>query len=244
VQARTVVHGYVLSGRISWVQIPVADAFLVLAHGLPEAGLFKIARTAPGLFVDTAGCPDGTTVAQLSLQNVPVEPSDLLLRGSAAIREIERANLLGLNLCSAELLGLMDGALDMTLNYLRTRVQFGVAIGSLQVLQHRAVDLWIRRQITEAAVMASIARFDDSVTSLPDRTKRALGAKLRSSQSALSLSSQALQLHGAIGFAEEYGLGAYVNRVLTLSAWLGNGSDLRAAYADLRAAQHRSEEAV
>jgi len=134
---------------------------------------------------------------------------------------------------AAELLGLMDATLDMTLAYLRTRRQFGVAIGSFQAVQHRVVDMWIQRQLTEAALEAGVRLMDDLDTTADARSAAASGIKARAAQAASHLTKEALQFHGAIGFADEYGLGIHINRALVLSASLGNAAQHRRRFADL-----------
>jgi alkylation response protein AidB-like acyl-CoA dehydrogenase len=134
---------------------------------------------------------------------------------------------------AAELLGLMDATLDMTLAYLRTRRQFGVAIGSFQAVQHRVVDMWIQRQLTEAGLEAAARLMDALDTTADARSAAASGIKSRASQAASHLTKEALQFHGAIGFADEYGLGIHLNRALVLSALLGNAAQHRRRFADL-----------
>ena len=134
---------------------------------------------------------------------------------------------------SAELLGLMECALEMTLDYLRTRVQFGKPIGSYQALQHRAVDLYIQKELTRATLGAAVAAVEDPACAAERRTAAASSAKARASQAALAICKEALQMHGAIGYTDEYDLGLYLNRALVLSAWLGNASAHRSRYAAL-----------
>ena len=142
---------------------------------------------------------------------------------------------------AAELLGIMDSVLEMTLTHLRTRKQFGVAIGSFQVLQHRAVDMWIQREITEAVVESAAGVLDGNSASDDLRSATVSGAKARASQAALLLCNQSLQLHGAIGFADEYELGLYINRALTLAAFLGNAAQHRNRFSRLTQIDRREQ---
>ena len=129
----------------------------------------------------------------------------------------------------------MERCLDMTLEYLRTRKQFGRAIGSFQALQHRAVDLWVQKELARAAVASAARTLDDASASPLARSAAASGAKARATHAALLMSTQAVQLHGAIGFTDEYDLGLYLNRALVLSAWLGNAAEHRRRYGELAA---------
>ena len=127
----------------------------------------------------------------------------------------------------------MESALDLTLEYLRTRVQFGKAIGSFQALQHRAVDLYIQKELSRAALNAAAAALDDPACTPERRAAAASSVKARASQAALAIGNEALQMHGAMGFTDEYDLGLYVNRALVLSAWLGNAAAHRRRYSSL-----------
>jgi alkylation response protein AidB-like acyl-CoA dehydrogenase len=121
----------------------------------------------------------------------------------------------------------------MTLNYLRTRVQFGKPIGSFQALQHRAVDMYIQKELTRATLGAALAAILNPGCTPEQRALAASSVKARASQAALAICKEALQMHGAIGYTDEYDLGLYFNRALVLSAWLGNTGAHRRRYAGL-----------
>ena len=134
---------------------------------------------------------------------------------------------------SAELFGAIDCMLEMTLEYLRTRVQFGKPIGSYQALQHRAVDMYIQKELTRATLAAAVATLEDPDCTPEQRAAAASSAKARATQAALAVCKEALQMHGAIGYTDELDLGLYFNRTLVLSAWLGNAGAHRSRYAAL-----------
>jgi alkylation response protein AidB-like acyl-CoA dehydrogenase len=128
----------------------------------------------------------------------------------------------------------MDRALEMSLDYLRTRVQFGKPIGSFQALQHRAVDLHIQKELASAVLEETLAALDRG----PDAAHRAAlasRAKARCADAALKITRETIQLHGAIGFTDEYDAGLYLKRALTLAAWLGGATWHRRRYARLTA---------
>lgn len=228
-------NGYSLSGEARFVPIASADAFIVVANSSSGPMLFWIERDQDGLRLMTETCADDTQMLRLTFEGAIVSATCLMSKGVRAEGVLRQALNIGLIGAAAELLGLMDRSLELTLEYLGTRTQFGAALGSFQALQHRAVNLWMLQQITEAAVLRAAAMFDDASVSETERTKRAIGVKARASQSALTVASEALQLHGAIGFTAEYALGSYVNRMLVLSAWLGDTKQLRAQQGALRA---------
>jgi alkylation response protein AidB-like acyl-CoA dehydrogenase len=132
------------------------------------------------------------------------------------------------------MLGLMEATMQMTLGYMRNRVQFGKAIGSFQALQHRTVDLYIQQELARAVLGDAIRAIDQNADP-SDRSRIVSRCKSRCSEAALRITREAIQLHGAIGFTDEYDLGLYVKRALVLSAWLGNSAVHRRRFSELNA---------
>lgn len=133
---------------------------------------------------------------------------------------------------AAYLNGLAGTALDMTLDYLRTRKQFGRAIGSFQALQHRAADQKIALELARAGLDAAASEMDTSES--PDR--RALNvsrAKARSSDMAMSVCRAAIQMHGGIGYTDEHDIGLYLRKALVLVNAFGSARWHRRRYARL-----------
>ncbi|HEY5292219.1 MAG TPA: acyl-CoA dehydrogenase family protein [Burkholderiales bacterium] len=223
----------VLEGTSRFVPAPGADAFVVAARSAQGLELYWIARDAAGLSFEPELLADGSATARLNFHAVDAAAGARVASAAAARAALELAIDHATLTASAELLGLMDCALDMTLEYLRTRVQFGKPIGSFQALQHRAVDLYIQKELSRAALNAAAATLDDPGCTPAARAAAASGAKARASQAALAICGEALQMHGAIGYTDEYDLGLYLNRALVLSAWLGNASAHRSRYATL-----------
>jgi alkylation response protein AidB-like acyl-CoA dehydrogenase len=126
----------------------------------------------------------------------------------------------------------MQSALAMTLDYLRVRQQFGVPIGSFQALQHRCVDLFIQQELARHATTAAVRAADQGAIGRR-LALAASSAKSRAAHAAMLITTQAIQLHGAIGFTDEYDLGLYVNRTVRLAASLGNAAWHRRRYGDL-----------
>ncbi|MBP8309239.1 MAG: acyl-CoA dehydrogenase family protein [Burkholderiaceae bacterium] len=226
VRATASATGVSLSGASRFVLPASADAFIVAATGPQGLALYWVPRATGGLQIRAEPCADGGASGWLTLIDVQL-PDDHRLADTGAAELLRGAIDLGTVAVSAELVGLMDRALEMTLDYLRTRKQFGKPIGSFQALQHRSVDIWIQRQLARAVLDASVRTLDSPVSTPAARTQAASSAKARASHAALLLCNQAVQLHGAIGFTDEYDLGVYVNRALTLSAWMGNGAEHR-----------------
>ncbi|MDO9500909.1 acyl-CoA dehydrogenase family protein [Falsiroseomonas sp.] len=124
---------------------------------------------------------------------------------------------------AAMLLGVMERSFAMTLDYLRTRQQFGKPIGSFQALQHRAVDLQIQVTLTRASVEAAAATLDAGA---PPAARRAAvsRAKVRAAEAALLVTRAAVQLHGAIGYTDEYDVGLYLRKAMVLANQFGSAA--------------------
>lgn len=166
---------------------------------------------------------------------VMLDPSQCLAQGAPALQAMTRAYDEALVMTSVELLALQRAMLSMTLEYLRTRVQFGKPIGSFQSLQHRAVDLLIQQELTATVVGQAIDLLDGDAADT-GRSAMASRVKARASDAGLLIARESVQLHGAIGFTDEYDLGLYLQRALVLSAWLGNAQTQRRRYAAITTA--------
>ncbi|MBT9460663.1 MAG: acyl-CoA dehydrogenase family protein [Rugosibacter sp.] len=208
------------------------DGFIVTATQGNGLSLWWVPANATGVKVQSVALADGTSEASVRFDGVMLDSSQCLAQGAAATVAFTRAYDEALVMASVELLALQQAMLNMTLEYLRTRVQFGKPIGSFQALQHRAVDLLIQQELTSAVLGQAITLLD-SESDPVERSLMASRIKARASDAGLLLARESIQLHGAIGFTDEYDLGLYVQRALVLSAWLGNAQMHRRRYANL-----------
>lgn len=208
------------------------DGFVVTAKQGEGLSLWWVPATTAGVQVNVVALADGTSAASVRFDGVMLEESQCLAQGAAAMSAFTRAYDEALVMTSVELLALQQAMLNMTLEYLRTRVQFGKPIGSFQALQHRAVDLLIQQELTSAVVGQAIDMLDGAAT-VVERAAMASRTKARASDAGLFMARESVQLHGAIGFTDEYDLGLYVQRALVLSAWLGNAQTQRRRYSTL-----------
>ena len=128
---------------------------------------------------------------------------------------------------SSELLGAMEMAQEITLDYLRIRKQFGKLIGSFQALQHQAVDIYIRIEAARSLV------YQVAVNNDAERIDPAMAAavKAKVSEEAMVVTKACIQLHGAIGFTDEHDIGLYLKRAMLLSSLFGNAAAQRRRYA-------------
>lgn len=220
-----------LSGDARFVGLADAESYLVAARDGAGLGIHLVAADAVGIEAIEEHRADGTADVRLHFDRVAAEERILAPgNGAAALSAVLDAARVTV---SAELVGLIDRTLEMTLEYLRQRKQFGRPIGSQQALQHRAVDAWIQAELAAAALEAAIRVHDDPESDAEQRKIAASSVKARASQAAPRICNEALQMHGAIGFTDEYDLGIYINRALSLSPWLGTAAEQRRRYAAL-----------
>ena len=222
-----------LSGEKHHVRPGVdCDGFVATAKQGEGLSLWWVPATTAGVQVKSVALADGTSAASVRFDGVVLDESQCLGQGDAAMSAFTRAYDEALVMTSVELLALQQAMLAMTLDYLRTRVQFGKPIGSFQALQHRAVDLLIQQELTSAVLGQAITLLDSECDSV-ERSLMASRIKARASDAGLLMARESIQLHGAIGFTDEYDLGLYVQRALVLSAWLGNAQAQRRRYASI-----------
>ncbi|MBS1886069.1 MAG: acyl-CoA dehydrogenase family protein [Actinobacteria bacterium] len=218
-----------LSGRARFLGLADADLYLVAAREPAGIGIHAVPADAAGLEATIELRADGAADVRLVLDRVAADSLIAAPDGGPALAGALDAARLAL---SAELVGLAERVLEITLDYLRQRRQFGKPIGAQQALQHRAVDLWIQVQLAGAALEAAI----DVLEAGADSERRAAatsGAKARAAAVARRVCNEALQLHGAIGFTDEYELGIHFNRALALAPWLGTAVEHRRRFAEL-----------
>jgi alkylation response protein AidB-like acyl-CoA dehydrogenase len=234
-QATAFEGGYKLSGTKRFVAgAAQADAFLVSARAGGSLALYWVPRDTAGAKLTLETLADGRASGTLTLTDALAPRTHLVAEGAAAGRALGRALDHARAIAAAELAGVMGRALEMTLDYLRTRVQFGKPIGSFQALQHRAVDLHLQKEIAAAVLEQALAQLDSD----PEPATRAAAAsrlKARCADAAGKITRETVQMHGAIGFTDEYDAGLYLKRALTLAAWLGSASAHRRRYAQLTA---------
>ncbi len=210
-----------------------ADTFIIAARGSDGLALYRVAANASGLSITDELRADGTFAGNLALNDVRVGADDLLASGDQAEAALRHATDAATIVTCAELFGCMDQALDITLNYLKTRVQFGKPIGSFQALQVRCVELHIQKELALGALNDALRTLDDPKASADQVSMAASRAKSRCGDVAHQIGREAVKLHGAIGFTDEYDVGLYLRRVMTLNAWLGNPSEHRRRFVSL-----------
>src|SRR5580700_1978218 len=208
-----------LTGTKTFVCADGADGFLVSAGGRDGPALYYVARDAPGTSLSTTQTVDGRKLSTLNLKDAP---ADLIPSRQSSRSAIEAVADLALIALSAELLGVMEKAQEITFDYLRV----GKQIGSFQALQHQAVNIYIRTETTRSLLYQVAANND------PYRIDPALAVavKAKASEDAMFVIQGCIQLHGAIGFTDEHDIGLYLKRALLLSSLFGNAAAQRRRY--------------
>jgi len=219
--------GYVLDGAKSVVlHGDSADKLVVSARtsgGRDDAGgisLFLVDGTADGLARRGYTLRDGSRAAEISLSGVKMSKADLLGEADNALGVIERVVEAGIAATSAEVIGTMETMQAMTLEYLKTRVQFGKPIGENQALQHRAAEMLVAMEQGRSMAMLAAMMVDE-----PDAAERVRNismAKVGVGQSGRFVSQNAVQLHGGIGMTEEYAVGHFFRRVMVIEHLFGD----------------------
>lgn len=209
-----------------------ADGFAVAARMPDGVALLWVPAGTAGTALDLRPQADGSVIGRLCLSGANVPREHLLAPPGVAGAAIETAIDSALVVLGAELFGVMGRALDISIDYMKTRSQFGKPIGSFQALAHRAVDLHIQRLLADA-VLGDAIRFFDAGHAGTKRRAMASRAKARCSDAALRITRESIQIHGAIGFTDEYDIGLYLKRALVLSAALGNAAFHRRRYIQL-----------
>jgi alkylation response protein AidB-like acyl-CoA dehydrogenase len=212
-----------LTGEKMFVCADGADGFLVSASGRDGLVLCFVARDALGCTLQPVETVDGRRLATLYLDGTP---ADLVSPHALARDAVDTLYNLALVALSAELLGVMEEAQRITLDYLRIRKQFGKLIGSFQALQHQAANIYLRTEAVRSLT------FQVAGNNEPWRVDPAMAAaaKAKASEDALFVTEACIQLHGAIGFTDEHDIGLYLKRAMLLSSLMGNAAAQRRRY--------------
>jgi alkylation response protein AidB-like acyl-CoA dehydrogenase len=203
-----------------------AEGFLVSAAGADGPSLYYVARTAAGVSLAEQQSVEGRRLATLTLREAPADPVPARQSSRSAPEALTDLALIAL---SAELLGVMEGAQERTFEYMRIRKQFGKPIGSFQALQHKAVDIYIKTEVTRS-LLYQVAAANDPYRIDP---AQAVAVKAKASEDALAVTQACIQMHGGIGFTDEHDIGLYLKRAMLLSSLLGNAAAQRRRYADI-----------
>lgn len=225
-KAETGNGGYILRGAKAVVSgAPWADKLVVSARtsgasmSADGVSLFIVDRHSPNLHLKSFKTLDGRRAAEITLDGVRVDSGDLIGREGRAVEMLERMRERAIAAQCAEALGAMSELNRATLDYCKTRKQFGAPLGSFQVLQHRMVDMFIALEEATAIthlLNATLAERGASGGSLASAAKAKVGDAAR------FIGEQAIQLHGGMGMSDELNVGHHFKRLLAINIQLGD----------------------
>jgi alkylation response protein AidB-like acyl-CoA dehydrogenase len=204
--------GFVLDGH-------VADALIVTARTEGGTTLFLVDPKSAGIEIERTVMVDAHNAARVTLKDVQVDADAVIGAVDGGETTLSAALDLGRACAAACLTGAGDEAFRVTVEYLRTRKQFGRAIGEFQALQHRAAHLFTELEIAKAAVLAALQRIDAGA----EKADLAVSvAKAKAGRVAELAVQEAVQMHGGVGMTDEYDVGLFMKRVRVLNELLGD----------------------
>lgn len=217
--------GYQLNGAKCFVAgATPASHWLVSAQQSGEPVMIAVESTAPGVAVKSLASSEGRFddgFCELHFENVAIDAGKLLLKGERARLALGEALATARIALAAELEGIAAGCLDQTAEFIKTRKQFNQPIGAFQVIRHRSVDLKIAVRLAASSWRRAARQWRENAGD-PDQTPWISAAKARCADSALKVCKEAIQMHGAMGFTEEAGIGRYMRAAIRCGAWLGS----------------------
>ncbi|MFC5345984.1 acyl-CoA dehydrogenase family protein [Brevundimonas staleyi] len=204
--------GFVLDGHI-------ADALIVAAKTEDCISLFLVDPKTAGVEIERTVMVDAHNAARVTLTDVQVDADALLGEVGAGETALEGALNLGRACAAACLTGAGDQAFLTTVEYLKTRKQFGKLIGEFQALQHRAAHLFTELELAKAATLGALQRLDAGA---PKADLAVSVAKAKAGKVAELAVQEAVQMHGGVGMTDEFDVGLYMKRVRVLNELLGD----------------------
>lgn len=219
--------GYTLSGEKFVVgHGDTADTLIVTARtsggqrDVKGVGVFLVPSNAKGVDIRGYETQDGSRAADIKLDDVEVGVDGTIGDAEDGFSIVNQVvDDARIALC-AEAVGAMEKALDSSVEYIKERKQFGVAIGSFQALQHRAADMFTA--LETARSMSLLASMASSFTDLEERAKTVAAAKVQIGQSARFVGQGGVHLHGGIGVTMEYKIGHYFKRLTMIERQFGD----------------------
>jgi pimeloyl-CoA dehydrogenase small subunit len=219
--------GFMLQGeKAVVVSGDSADKLIVTARvagarrDVTGIGMFLVDANANG--VSRRGYPtqDGMRACDVTFSAVKIAPEAVVVGADRGLAVLERVVDEGIAALAAEAVGAMGALHELTVDYLKTRKQFGVPIGSFQVLQHKSVDMFTA--LEQARSMAYYATMMAGEADAKERRKAISAAKVQIGRSARLVGETAIQLHGGIGMTMEYKAGHYFKRLTMIDLAFGD----------------------
>src|SRR6476659_4957400 len=225
--------GWILNGRKTVaMSAPLASHLLITAKASDGVSLFLVDLDSVGAGLTLTGyrTVDDRRAADLVLDRLRLDDDALLGTEGQALPSIEQARDEGAAAICSEAVGCMRKVLADTVEYCKQRRQFGVPIGSFQVLQHRMVDMHIELEQASAAVLLAVLHLEDDADV---RARSVSAAKATVGRAARFIGQQAVQLHGGMGMTEELAIGHYFKRLTAMQYEFGSTDYHVSRYAEL-----------
>ena len=204
-----------------------ADQLLVVARESGEdidvdgISIFLVDAASEGLAINSFTNIDGKKSSEIVLDNVSVPASSRLGDAGSALSALQKIIDRATVSVSAEAVGAMELLLQKTVEYSKTRKQFGTSIGTFQALQHRMADMFIECQLARSIVVMAAMRLDSAESDL-EKTKAVSAAKSRVGEAIRKVGQESIQIHGGIGMTDELDVGHLFKRVTALDIMFGN----------------------
>jgi alkylation response protein AidB-like acyl-CoA dehydrogenase len=213
-------NGFRLTGAKGFVvQGASADFFIVAARAEEGVTLFAVEKGADGLDIEGVRLADSSIGARMEFAGVEVDADAVIGEvggGEAVLGRVLNAARAG---AASEMVGVASGAMDMTVDYLRQRKQFGRPIGEFQALQHRAAHLYCELEIARAAALKAQQLLDEGS---PEAETMVSVAKAKAGRVSTLAVQEGVQMHGGIGMTDEYDIGLYMKRDRVLNELFGD----------------------
>lgn len=187
--------------------------------GSASIQLAIIPSDATGLHIASITLMDSRKYANVSLNNVKIDQSQLLTSQEGTYKTIAKSIDIANTLLSAELLGISMEAFERTLSYLKERKQFDTIIGTFQALQHRAANMFCEIEICKSLVIKALQGIDEDSMMLPGLASM---AKAKCSRTAQNITNEAVQMHGGIGMTDDEEIGFFLKRSRVAMQQYGN----------------------
>jgi len=227
-RAGAAADGWVISGiKRAVLHGACADLLVVSARtdgadsDIDGLSLFVVERNAPGVALTALRMLDGTRAADIAFDQVRVPAQALIGAAGRALPLIEEVVDFATALVCAEAVGAIKSANDATLDYLKTRKQFGVAIGSFQALQHRMVDMAIEYEQAKSIALLACSAVDTEHDAAA-RSRTVSAAKTRIADACRKISQESIQLHGGMGMSDEVKISHTFRRLTAIAQQFGN----------------------
>ncbi|MBO6635962.1 acyl-CoA dehydrogenase family protein [Parvibaculum sp.] len=218
--------GYTINGyKAVVIGAPWAQKLIVTARtsggqrDRDGVSVFIVDKSAPGISTRDYPTVDGRRASEITFENVKVEADALIGQEGKGLPLVEKITDQAIAALSAEATGCMKELNTATVEYCKTRKQFGVPIGKFQVLQHRMVDMFMAYEQSVSMTYMVNLKLEEGDA---ERTKAAAGAKVQIGKAGRFVGQQAVQLHGGMGMTDELNVGHYFKRLTMIDTQFGN----------------------